>query len=77
MSIYKFEPKDHWPERYTIASRGCWLPGNYDSERTARYAFKFTNRVLDQLQTDINHAQQRPIRFDDLRATKKKSLNPG
>lgn len=35
---------------YIISSGGSWKPGVYDSERTARYAFRFKDDVLQRLQ---------------------------
>lgn len=37
-------------EGYVISSRQVWRPGVYDSERTARYAFQFTDEQLTALQ---------------------------
>lgn len=55
---------------YVISSRHQWLPGNYDTERTARWAFQFPEAVLYDLQTRVNQDEQRPITRDDLRAAK-------
>lgn len=60
----------HVDDVYVISSRQCWLPGNYDSERTARYAFRFSNAVLEATEEVVNKGFQRPITMDDLRATK-------
>jgi hypothetical protein len=36
--------------QFVISSGGSWVPGVYDSERTARYAFRFEDRDLTALQ---------------------------
>ena len=38
--IHKVE--DH----YVISSRQVWLPGAYDTERAAKYAFRFPDEIL-------------------------------
>ena len=38
---------------YQISSHQVWRPGVYDSERAARYAFRFTDEALDALQDRI------------------------
>lgn len=55
---------------YTISSRHVWLPGRYDTERTARWAFYFPNHLLQRAQVEINIRQQREITRDDLLALK-------
>ena len=54
---------------YVISSRQAWLPGVYDSERTARFAFRFPDATLRGLALRICSAQgeDRPITMDDLR----------
>lgn len=39
---------------YVAASRQVWIPGVYDSERTAKYAFRFADRQLQALQDSLN-----------------------
>jgi hypothetical protein len=39
---------------YVISSNNVWLPGSYESERAAKYAFKFSSRVLQRLQDKAN-----------------------
>jgi hypothetical protein len=59
---------------YVISSYGNWLPGNYEDERTARYAFRFDSRILQELQERINYidtGEGRPITFADLKATRR------
>lgn len=55
-----------------ISSRGMWLPGSYDSDQSARYAFRFSDQVLQELQERICHkdGENRAITMDDLRAAK-------
>lgn len=57
---------------HVISSRGMWLPGNYDSDQSARYAFRFRNEVLQELQERICHkdGENRAITMDDLRAAR-------
>ena len=55
---------------YQISSCGGWLPGVYDSERAARYAFRFTGADLQALQDAVNariaDPEQRVITFEML-----------
>ena len=39
---------------FVISSRGSWLPGAYEDERTARWAFRFHGTVLQRLQEEAN-----------------------
>lgn len=39
---------------YGISSHGCWMPGIYEDERTAWYAFEFGDEVLADLQDLVN-----------------------
>lgn len=59
--IYKVE------NNYVISSHGTWLPGSYDSERTARYAFRFSDSDLLRLQKQVNY-KGKQITFEDLKA---------
>ena len=54
---------------FLISSRGCWLPGIYDSERAARYAFRFGDAALQGLSERICRidGESRAITMDDLR----------
>lgn len=38
---------------WVIASGGCWLPGVYEDEKTARYAFQFKDEVLAALMAKV------------------------
>jgi hypothetical protein len=49
MAIFK-----HGDGQYVIGSGGLWLPGVYEDERTAKYAFRFPNADLRQLQDRVN-----------------------
>lgn len=51
---------------YVIFSGGSWLPGNYDNEKTARYAFQFSTKILQKLQEEINY-KGKSITLNDLR----------
>ena len=64
---------------YVISSRGMWLPGIYDSERTARYAFRFSDQELAGVNARVCHvdSENRPITMDDLRAAKAAGGSPG
>jgi hypothetical protein len=55
---------------YTISSNQCWLPGIYDSQSTARYAFQFSDEILTQLRNKINRKKKRSITLEDLRKSK-------
>ncbi len=50
---------------YVISSRHVWLPGNYDTERAAKYAFRLPDAILARLR-DEAHLLDRLIRFEDL-----------
>lgn len=39
---------------FSISYRQMWLPGAYDSERTALYAFRFDYGLLQELQDSVN-----------------------
>lgn len=39
---------------YQISSHDVWRPGVYDSERAARYAFRFDDGDLQALQDSVN-----------------------
>lgn len=58
------------------ASGGVWIPGCFEDQRTARYAFRFTDAVLQRLQ-DRKNAEQPDgtggvITFTDLQAESRK-----
>ncbi len=37
---------------FVISSHGSWLPGAYDTERAAKYAFRFTDYELSDLNAE-------------------------
>ena len=39
---------------FVISSHEVWLPGVYESERAARYAFRFSDARLQALQGSVN-----------------------
>lgn len=39
---------------FAISSGNVWLPGCYESERAAKYAFRFPDDDLRQLQNKVN-----------------------
>lgn len=39
---------------YAISSRHVWRPGIYESERAARYAYRFSDEELQALQDSVN-----------------------
>lgn len=58
--IYK-----HKDGKYTASSNRCYIPGIYDDERTAKYAFRFSNEQLEVLQDEKNKTDGL-ITFKDL-----------
>ena len=59
---------------FVISSHQVWMPGAYDTERTARYAFRFKDRELQQLQDEANKRNggfDGVITMDDLKKLKK------
>ena len=69
MAIYKVD------NAFVISSNGVWLPGSFSSERAAKYAFRFPNKVLQSLQDKKNYATEdydkRVISFEDLQSARK------
>lgn len=41
-------------DKFVISSRGSWLPGAYEDERAARYAFRLPDETLQSLQDVAN-----------------------
>ena len=41
------------PPCFVISSYDTWRPGAYESERAARYAFRFDDEVLKKLQDSV------------------------
>lgn len=53
---------------FSISSRGIWLPGAYDTERAANYAFRFKDAQLTTLRDRIcNSGERRAITWEDLK----------
>lgn len=73
MAIYKTDDG-----AYVISSRHQWLPGAYDSERTAKYAFRFPDEVLRKLTYKIcNPNTGKTITMDDLRKAREEMKGAG
>lgn len=55
-----------------VVAQGYWLPGLYDSEQTARYACRLSDRILTHVAETISsvHGENRMITMNDLRAGK-------
>ena len=68
--IHRFEDSIHGP-CYVISSKRAWLPGSYDSKKTANYAFRFKEAVLHKLEQSINH-NGKVITYEDLKECRKK-----
>ena len=57
---------------FVISSHRQWVPGAYDSERTAKYAFRFDNDALSKLM-DAKLAEGKDvITFEDLQQLRRK-----
>jgi hypothetical protein len=60
--------------RYVISAYQVGMPGAYESERAARYAFRFTNEELTAAQAEANARHGGPggiITFEQLQAMKR------
>lgn len=55
---------------YVISSRQVWVPGCFENERTAKYAFRFKDEQLSELQKEKNKTTG-IITFEDLQKLKK------
>ena len=55
---------------YVISSGGMWLSGAYEDERAAKYAFRFNDADLRNLQEEKNKTTS-IITFKDLQELKK------
>lgn len=53
---------------FVISSRQVWLPGSYESERAAKYAFRFKDEELSQLEENAIKNNNGTISFVDLQA---------
>ncbi len=54
---------------YVISSHQVWIPGFYEDERSAKYAFKFKNEDLQKLMKVV---APNPITFEMLQNLRKK-----
>jgi hypothetical protein len=61
---------------FVISSGHTWLPGLYESERAARYAFKFPDETLSSLRNSKNVKEGATITFNDLQAAKATLRSP-
>lgn len=61
--IYK-----HKDGKCTASSNGCYIPGVYECEKTAKYAFRFSNQHLEVLQKNKISGV---ITFNDLQQLRK------
>lgn len=61
---------------YAISKDQVAIPGCYDSERAAKYAFRFSNKELQTLQDEVNDREpdyeKRVITFEMLQALAKR-----
>lgn len=60
---------------YVISAYEVWVPGAYESERAARYAFRFTNEELTAAQDEANARAGGVggvITFEQLRETRRR-----
>lgn len=60
---------------YLISAYEVWVPGAYESERAARYAFRFTNEELTAAQAAANARAGGVggvITFEQLRETRRR-----
>jgi hypothetical protein len=60
---------------FVISSRQMAIPGCYDTERTAKYAFRFPNAELQRIQDKVNDSEpdheKRVISFEMLQKLRK------
>lgn len=60
---------------YVISSHHVWRPGAFESERAARYAYRFPDEVLRRLQEEVNRREsdfsKRVITFADLQRARR------
>lgn len=52
---------------FVISAYGSWRPGAYDSERAARYAFRFSDEALQSIQDGLKGGS---ISFETLKSLK-------
>lgn len=72
--IYQTDNRDG----FVISSGGTWLPGSFDTVRTARYAFQFRAEDLQALQDHANKTREpRNITMQDLQEWRRKCEREG
>lgn len=64
-------------KEYCISSNQVWLPGVYESERAAKYAFRFNEDELDLLQWEATLYHNATITFEMLQMLDKVNKNDG
>lgn len=42
---------------FVVSSGGVWLPGVYEDERAANYAYRFSSEDLHKLQDEVNEKE--------------------
>lgn len=53
-------------DAFVIANPGGYLPGSFESERAARYAFRFDLGTLQRLSEEVCAGEGKPITFERL-----------
>lgn len=75
--IHRIE--DEYGVRFCISAHRCWIPGAYDSERAARYAFRFRDEALIELRDKVCDENEdfckRVITFEMLQEYRRKHKN--
>lgn len=61
---------------FVISSYDTWRPGCYENERTAKYAFKFCDQDLSDLQNSVNPGGIITFKMLQDKAKSNKLLNP-
>ncbi len=64
---------------YCISSHRVWMPGHYESEAAAKYAFRFTDDQLSRLQKAANDRAGQEggtITMQDLKEERKRNPKP-
>lgn len=64
--------------KYCISSNQVWMPGVYENEKCARYAFRFSDSVLRQLMDEANlrvGGKGGTITYQDLKLAKQRLID--
>ncbi len=72
MAIYKTDSGD-----FAISANQCWRPGSYEDERTAKYAFRFSDADLKELQSSVNPGGTITFKMLQDKAQRNKKTNMG